>query len=214
MSVPSSDQTPRRELKIWSAAEYLTNFEVFHLVMKHCVKCLINYYFSNKIILERELRMQKWAVFHLISKHSLNVNLLARFAGYTCRSSWQQTLLKVQSQCQTSNMVSAHCTPQSYSSTATVCSNRALNIYRDKYLCKKRIIVFMKSSLQLGQGFKTWILPFIWKSSSHIFLSPISICFRRCLYVERWLTGALVQSWSTNIQVSTCRVLAALQATV
>ena len=77
------------------------------------------YYFSNKMILDRELRMQKWAVFHLVSKHSLNINLFACFAGHTCRSSWQQTLLKVQSQCQTSNTVSAHFTPQSYSS-ATV----------------------------------------------------------------------------------------------
>ena len=41
-SVSSPDETPRRELKIRRAAEYfLTNFEVFHLVMKHCVECLI-----------------------------------------------------------------------------------------------------------------------------------------------------------------------------
>ena len=157
---------------------------VFHHRMKHgeeswkyeaqrsiwrISRCFI-YYFSNKMILERELRMQKWAVFHLVSKHSLNINLLACFAGYTCRSSWQQILLKVQSQCQTSNMVSAHCTPQSYSSTATGCSNRALNIYLDKYLCKKRI-VFIKSSLQLGQSFKTWISPFSWKLSHFPFPS-------------------------------------------
>ena len=37
-SVLSPDETPRRELKIRRAAEYfLTNFEVFHLMMKHCV---------------------------------------------------------------------------------------------------------------------------------------------------------------------------------
>ena len=101
-------------------------------------------YFSNKMILERELRMQKWAVFHLISKHSLNINLLACFAGYTCRSSWQQTLLKVQSQCQTSNMVSAHCTPQRYS-PATVWTGPSIFIGTNIFV-KKRI-VFAKSSL-------------------------------------------------------------------
>ena len=39
-SVSSPDETPRRELKIRSGV-FLTNFEVFHLVMKHCVECLI-----------------------------------------------------------------------------------------------------------------------------------------------------------------------------
>ena len=39
-SVSSPDETPRRELKI---RVFLTNFEVFHLVMKHCVECLIYY---------------------------------------------------------------------------------------------------------------------------------------------------------------------------
>ena len=35
-------ETPRRELKIRRAAEYfLTNFDVFYLVMKHFVECLI-----------------------------------------------------------------------------------------------------------------------------------------------------------------------------
>ena len=32
------------------------------------------YYFSNKMILEGEIKGTKWAVFHLISKHSLNFN--------------------------------------------------------------------------------------------------------------------------------------------
>ena len=44
-SVSSPDETPRRELKIRRAAElsgmFLTNFEVIHLVMKHCVEYLI-----------------------------------------------------------------------------------------------------------------------------------------------------------------------------
>ena len=41
-SVSSPDETLRRQLKIRRAAKYfLMNFEVFHLVMKHCVECLI-----------------------------------------------------------------------------------------------------------------------------------------------------------------------------
>ena len=41
-SLSSPDETPRRELKIRHAAEFLTNFEV-HVspVMKHCISCLI-----------------------------------------------------------------------------------------------------------------------------------------------------------------------------
>ena len=34
------------------------------------------YYFSNKTISEEILQMHKWAVFHLISKHSLNIKFL------------------------------------------------------------------------------------------------------------------------------------------
>ena len=41
-SVSSPDETLRRELKIRHAMEYfLTNLEVFHLVMKHCIELLI-----------------------------------------------------------------------------------------------------------------------------------------------------------------------------
>ena len=40
-SVSSLDETPRRELKIRRIGVFLTKFEVFHLVMKHCVECLI-----------------------------------------------------------------------------------------------------------------------------------------------------------------------------
>ena len=36
-SVSSGDETLKRDLKIRLAAE----FELFHLVMKHCVECLI-----------------------------------------------------------------------------------------------------------------------------------------------------------------------------
>ena len=49
------------------------NFEVFHLVMKQCVECLI-FKFSNKMTLEGEIKDAKMAVFHLISKHSLYIN--------------------------------------------------------------------------------------------------------------------------------------------
>ena len=41
-SFSSPDETLRRELKIRRAPEYfLTDVEVFLLVMKHCVECLI-----------------------------------------------------------------------------------------------------------------------------------------------------------------------------
>ena len=41
-SVSSPDETPRRELKNTTrSGVFLTNFEVFHLEMKHCVECLI-----------------------------------------------------------------------------------------------------------------------------------------------------------------------------
>ena len=40
--VSSPDETLRRELKIRREAElFLTHFQVFHLVMKRCVECLI-----------------------------------------------------------------------------------------------------------------------------------------------------------------------------
>ena len=41
-SVSSPDERLRRELKIRRAAEvFFSNFEVFHLLMKHSVECLI-----------------------------------------------------------------------------------------------------------------------------------------------------------------------------
>ena len=40
---------------------FLTNFEVFPQVMKHCVECLI--YFLNKIILEGEIKDVKMSSF-------------------------------------------------------------------------------------------------------------------------------------------------------
>ena len=43
---------------------FLTNFEVFPLVIKHCVKCLISH-FSNKMILEGEIKDVKMSSFFL-----------------------------------------------------------------------------------------------------------------------------------------------------
>ena len=42
---------------------FLMNFEAFHLVMKHCVESLILYYFSNKKILEGEIKDAKMSSF-------------------------------------------------------------------------------------------------------------------------------------------------------
>ena len=66
-SVSSPDETPRRKL----------NFKVFHLVMKHCVECLILLLKQND--LEGEIKDAKMSSFHLISKHSLNINFLCVF---------------------------------------------------------------------------------------------------------------------------------------
>ena len=77
-TVSSPDETRKRELKIRRVVEYfLTTFEVFHLVMKRCVDRLI--LLLKQWFLKEKLRMQKWAVFHLISKHSLNINFLCIF---------------------------------------------------------------------------------------------------------------------------------------
>ena len=89
------------------------------------------------MILEREIKDAKMSSFSSDFQQSLNINLLACFAAYTCRSSWQQTLLKVQSQCRTSNIVSAHPTKLQL----CYCMNRALNIYGEKYFCKKELFL-------------------------------------------------------------------------
>ena len=64
-------------IKTWSGV-FLTNFQVFHLVMKHCVKCLILLLNQNDFR-RTKLRMKRLAVFHLISKHSSNINFLCIF---------------------------------------------------------------------------------------------------------------------------------------
>ena len=49
--------TEKKAEKTTRSGVFLTNFEVFHLVMKHCVECLI--YFSDKMILEGEIKDAK-----------------------------------------------------------------------------------------------------------------------------------------------------------
>ena len=83
-SVSSPDKTLRKELKLRGV--FLTKFEAFHLVMKRCVSNAWHY-FSNRMILGRgegreggrNYGCKKWAVFHLISKHSLNIKVLCIF---------------------------------------------------------------------------------------------------------------------------------------
>ena len=58
---------------------FLMNFEVFHLVMKHCVECLILYYFSNKMILEGEIKDAKMSSFSSDFQHPLKINFLCIF---------------------------------------------------------------------------------------------------------------------------------------
>jgi len=77
-SVSSPDQTPRRELKIRRVAEY------FWLTSR-CFTWWWNtvsnawYYFSNKMILEGEIKDAKMSSFSSVSKHSLNINFLCIF---------------------------------------------------------------------------------------------------------------------------------------
>ena len=46
---------------------FLTDLEVFDIVMKHCDECFTK--ISNKLILKGKLRMQNRGFFHQISKH-------------------------------------------------------------------------------------------------------------------------------------------------
>ena len=65
--VSSPDETLRRELKIRRAAEeFLADFEKFHLCQ------MLEITSKKKMILDGEIKDEKRAVFHLISKHSLN----------------------------------------------------------------------------------------------------------------------------------------------
>ena len=74
-SVSSPDETLRRELKIRRAAEYFWRTSRCFIWWWNDVSNAW-YYFSNKMTLEGEIKDVKIAVFHLISKHSLNINFL------------------------------------------------------------------------------------------------------------------------------------------
>ena len=75
-SVSSPDETPRRELKKRRAAEYFWRTSRCFIWWWNTVLDITS---QTKSLLTEELRMQKWAVFHLISKHSLNINFLCIF---------------------------------------------------------------------------------------------------------------------------------------
>ena len=74
-SVSSPDETLRKELKIRRAAEYFWRTSRCFIWWWNDVSNAW-YYFSNKMTLEGEIKDAKIAVFHLISKHSLNINFL------------------------------------------------------------------------------------------------------------------------------------------
>ena len=75
-SVISPNKTLRRELKIKRAVASRTSRCSF---WRWNTMSNAWYYFSKKMIYQEKLRMQKWAVLHLISKHSLNMNFLSIF---------------------------------------------------------------------------------------------------------------------------------------
>ena len=62
------------ELKIWWAAEYLVD-ELRGVSSGDEILCL-DITSKTKWFYQEKLRMQKWAVFHLILKHSLTINFL------------------------------------------------------------------------------------------------------------------------------------------
>ena len=79
--VSSLDEMLRRELKIRHAAGY------FWRTLRCCIWWLntvsnARYYFSNKMIFEGEIKDAKMRGFHLISKHSSNINLWDYCLGY------------------------------------------------------------------------------------------------------------------------------------
>ena len=57
---------------------FLTNFEVFHLVMKRCVECSILLLKQNDFT-RRNQGYKNEQFFHLLSKHLLNINFLYIF---------------------------------------------------------------------------------------------------------------------------------------
>ena len=91
-SVSSPDATPRRELKIRHAAEYFWRTSRCFIWWWNTVSNAW-YYVSNKMILEGKIKksMQKWAVFHLISKLSLKTFI--SFMNY--KWDWESKCLNV-----------------------------------------------------------------------------------------------------------------------
>ena len=87
--------TEKRVESMTCSRVFLTNFEVFHLVMKHCVKCFNDITSQIKWFYKEKLRMQNVrAAFHLISQHSLNINFLCIvFMNYWWV--WEVTLKRV-----------------------------------------------------------------------------------------------------------------------
>ena len=69
MSVSSPDETPRRELKIRRSAEYFWRTSRCFIWLWSNVSNAW-YYFSNKMILEGEIKDARMSVFQMISKHS------------------------------------------------------------------------------------------------------------------------------------------------
>ena len=80
-SVSSPHETLRRELKIRPAAEYFWRTTRCFLWWWNIVSNAW-YCFSNKMILEGEIKDAKWAVSHLVSKHSLIDFLCVFFMNY------------------------------------------------------------------------------------------------------------------------------------
>ena len=73
-----ADETLRRELKIWHAVEYFDELGGVSSGGESLCR-ILDITSQAKWFNKEKLRMQKWAVFYLISKHSLNSNFLCIF---------------------------------------------------------------------------------------------------------------------------------------
>ena len=64
-SVSSPDETlaEKRVENTTRSGVFLRNFEAFHLVMEHCVECLIKIKKNQKMILEGEIKDAKMSSF-------------------------------------------------------------------------------------------------------------------------------------------------------
>ena len=119
------------------------NFKVFHLVMKHCVKCLI-------LLLKKKNDFRKRIKDAKMSSFSSDFQTLIKHL-FTCMFCWLylQVILATniaESSITVPDIKYGECTFYPTKPQLCYCMNRTLNIYRDKYFCKKRI-VFTKSSL-------------------------------------------------------------------